>query len=213
MGKNEDDKKKREELARLILDEGLTLAEASRRVKLSGSYAAKVRKGIEAPKHKAGRKRKTTLEEIENKIDGYFNSFSDEYLTDKDGNYIIGKNGQPVMKNPKEPTVTGLALACGYLSVESFNAAILTGGKIAQTLLRAKSFVTEHYEQKLHQPGCQGAIFVLEHQAGWRSPIEINQNTKVKVDNKMADDLLEMANGFLSKFGKPKENTDDTDQT
>lgn len=212
MSKLEDDKKKREEFARLILDEGLTMAEASRRVKLSGSYAAKVKKGIEAPQHKAGRKRKRSLEEYEALIDEYFNSFSDEYLTDKDGNYVISKNGQPVMKNPKAPTVTGLALACGYLSVETLNAAIMTGGKIAQVLLRAKSFVIENYEQKLHQPGCQGSIFALENQAGWKKPLEINQNTNVKVENKMTDDLLEMANNFLSKFGNC-EDADDSDKT
>ena len=215
MNKLENDKIKREEFARLILEEELTIAEASRRVKLSGSYMSKVKQGIETPKHRAGRKRKRSLEEIQNSIDDYFDSFSDEYLTDKDGDYILGKNGQPVLKDPKQPTVTGLALACGYLSVESFNAAIMTGGKIAQCLLRAKSFVAEYYEQKLHQPGCQGAIFALEIQSGWRKPIEINQNTKadVKVENKMTDELLETVNGFLSKFGKPREEeTNDTDE-
>lgn len=210
MGKTEDDKKKREEFARLILDEGLTMAEASRRVKLSGSYAAKVKKGIEAPQHRAGRKRKRSLEEYENLIDEYFASFSDEYLTDNDGNYILSKSGQPVLKNPKQPTVTGLALACGYLSVETFNAAILTGGKIAQVLLRAKSFVIENYEQKLHQPGCQGSIFALENQAGWKKPLEIKQENSFRVENKMTDDLLEMANEFLSKFGDEQNDSDES---
>ena len=110
------------------------------------------------------------------------------------------------MKDPRQPTVTGLALACGYLSVETFNAAIMTGGKVAQVLLRAKSYVIENYEQKLHQPGCQGSMFALENQAGWKKPLEINQNTNVKVDNKMTDELLEMATGFLNKF---KEDADD----
>lgn len=212
MAKKDDEKCKREEFARLILEEGLTLAEAARRVKLAGSYSYKLRQGLESPRHRAGRRRRNSIEETQQAIDEYFRTRQPEYLTDSEGNYVRTKSGDPVIKNLNAPTVTGLALACGYLSVESFNNAILSGNKLAQVLLRAKSLVTESYEQKLHMPGCQGSIFALENQAGWRKPIEISQTSRVKVENRMADELLDMASAFLDKFGHPKETADDTDQ-
>ena len=55
-------------------------------------------------------------EEIEEKIDAYFQKCEGEILKDEDGNTIFNKFGNPIIINQHPPTVTGLALALGFTS-------------------------------------------------------------------------------------------------
>ena len=55
-------------------------------------------------------------QEMQKKIDEYFEACKGRVLTGDDGEPICNKFGQPVMVDQKPPTITGLALALGFTS-------------------------------------------------------------------------------------------------
>lgn len=108
-------------------------------------------------------------EEIEEKIEQYFNECEGEALLDDDGEQVVNKYGYPCyIKAPKPPTVTGLALALGFSTRQGL---LNYQGKkeFLDTITRAKSKVEEYAERRLFdRDGSNGAQFSLRNNfKGW----------------------------------------------
>lgn len=61
----------------------------------------------------------TSVVEIEDKIEQYFENCKGYPLTDSKGKQIFNKFGSPIFVDVHPPTVTGLALALGFNSRQS----------------------------------------------------------------------------------------------
>lgn len=110
-----------------------------------------------------------TKEEMQEKIDAYFESCEGELLLDEAGNPVCApKVGLVYIKPPKPPTVTGLALALGFASRQSL---LEYQGKaeFADTVTRAKSRIEEYAEARLFdRDGVNGAKFsLINNFRGW----------------------------------------------
>lgn len=109
-----------------------------------------------------------TADEMQAKIDEYFDSCAGTVLTDAEGAPILNKNGQPIVINVKPPTITGLALAIGFTSRQAL---LNYQGKkgFIDTITRAKSRVEKYAEERLYdKEGCNGAKFSLANNFnGW----------------------------------------------
>lgn len=123
-----------------------------------------------AAKNVGGRPPKYTCkEEIEEKIDAYFEECAGEVLKDDNGTPVLNKWGQPIIINQKPPTVTGLALALGFstrLSLLNYQGK----AEFMNTITRAKSMVEAYTEQRLFdRDGSNGAQFSLRNNfKAWR---------------------------------------------
>lgn len=109
-------------------------------------------------------------EEIQEKIDKYFEECEGKVLEDKDGNPILNKYGGVIIMGSKPPTVTGLALALGFTSRQ----ALLNyqdKEEFVDTITRAKSRVEQYAEERLFdRDGSHGAQFSLRNNfKGWKS--------------------------------------------
>ena len=107
-------------------------------------------------------------EEIEEKIDAYFQKCEGEILKDEDGNTIFNKFGNPIIINQHPPTVTGLALALGFTS--RLDLLRYQGKKeFCNTITRAKTMVEAYTEERLFdRDGSNGAQFSLRNNfSGW----------------------------------------------
>ena len=109
-------------------------------------------------------------EEIQEKIDKYFEECEGKVLEDKDGNPILNKYGGVIIMESKPPTVTGLALALGFTSRQAL---LNYQGKeeFVDTITRAKSRVEQYAEERLFdRDGSHGAQFSLRNNfKGWKS--------------------------------------------
>lgn len=144
----------------------------------------------EKNKKRVGRPPKyTSKEEIQGKIDTYFKDCEGEVLKDKEGNIVFTSRGDIVYtKEPKPPTITGLALALGFATRGDL---LRYQGKkeFSDTITRAKSFVEEYTERRLFdRNGVQGAYndndgffskvgaigvkIGLEWGGNWTSPVD-----------------------------------------
>lgn len=108
-----------------------------------------------------------TKEEMQIKIDEYFDCCKGEYLKNEDGEFVLNKFGEPVMINVKVPTVTGLALALGFNSRRSL-LDYSVKKEFLHTVARAKSRVEEYAESRLFdRDGARGAEFSLRCNFKW----------------------------------------------
>jgi hypothetical protein len=109
-----------------------------------------------------------TPEEMQKKIDEYFELCKGEPLCDKEGNVLTDKYGSPVIVGARPLTVTGLALALGFTSRQ----ALLNyqeKDEFVDTITRAKSIVEQYAEERLFdKEGANGAKFSLTNNfKGW----------------------------------------------
>lgn len=117
-------------------------------------------------------------EEIEEKIEAYFKKCEGEILKDTAGEPILDKFRQPVIINQRPPTVTGLALALGFLSRQAL---LNYQGKkeFNDTITRAKTMIEAYTEERLFdRDGSNGAQFSLRNNfKGWndKQPSELDQ--------------------------------------
>lgn len=113
-------------------------------------------------------------EEIQEKIDAYFEECKGKILTDNDGNIITDKYGEAVYIDKKPLTITGLALALGFNSRQSL---LNYQGKeeFVDTITRAKAKVEQYAEERLFDKnGANGAKFSLANNfEGWKEKQEI----------------------------------------
>lgn len=132
---------------------------------------------------KAGRPPKyKTKEEIQEKIDAYFESCKGELLYDSDGNPMLDKWGNPIIVGAKPLTITGLALALGFTS----RRALLNyqdKEEFVHTITRAKARVEQYAEERLFdKDGANGAKFSLANNFdGWREKQQIEADVKSTV--------------------------------
>ena len=103
-----------------------------------------------------------TVEEMQEKIDKYFESCKGKVWLDEKGYPLMNPKGYVMyMIEPKPPTVTGLALALGFASRQ----ALLNyqhKDEFNDTITRAKSRVEEYAETRLFdKEGSNGAKFSL----------------------------------------------------
>lgn len=118
----------------------------------------------------AGRPPKyTSRDEVDRKIDEYFESRKGEVALDDDGKPVFNKYGEPCyIKPPRPPTITGIALYLGFNSKQT----LYEYGKkdeFADSILRARSKVEEYAEERLYdKDGQRGAEFNLRCNFGWK---------------------------------------------
>lgn len=121
--------------------------------------------------------------EIQTKIDNYFEKCNGELLTDKAGNFVLDKNGNPVRIGARPPTITGLALALGFNSRQSL-LNYQAKKEFVDTITRAKARVEQYTEERLFdKDGANGAKFSLANNfKGWKDEKKIEADVKNEVN-------------------------------
>ena len=121
-----------------------------------------------------------TPEEMQAKIDAYFEACDGEYITDNDGNLMTDKHGHPVKTKPRPYTITGLALALGFTTRQSL---LNYEGdeKFLDTVRKAKAKVEQYAEERLFdRDGANGAKFNLSNNfKGWSEKQQIDSNVNL----------------------------------
>lgn len=127
-----------------------------------------------------------TVEEMQEKIDQYFEACEGKLMLDEDGEPTLDKYGNEIYIGRKPPTVTGLALALGF---NTRQALLNYQAKKAfvDTVTRAKSRIEEYAEMRLFdRDGVNGAKFSLTYNfKGWQG----NAGT-TEQDQKIENNLL-----------------------
>ena len=122
-----------------------------------------------------------TPEEMQTRIDAYFDACMGEYITDDDGNLMTDKHGHPVKTKERPLTITGLALALGFTSRQAL---LNYEGKeeFVDTIKRAKAKVEQYAEERLFdKDGVNGAKFNLSNNfKGWSEKQQIDSNIKTQ---------------------------------
>lgn len=116
-----------------------------------------------------------SAEEIQEKIDAYFEECKGRVLTDENGELIRDKYGLPVIVESRPPTITGLALALGFTSRQAL-LNYQAKDEFVDTITRAKSRVECYAEERLFdKDGANGAKFNLANNfEGWKEKKEID---------------------------------------
>ena len=116
-----------------------------------------------------------TAEEIQEKIDAYFEECKGRVLTDDEGEMIRDKNGIPIFIDVRPPTITGLALALGFTSRQAL-LNYQAKEEFVDTITRAKAKVEQYAEERLFdKDGANGSKFSLANNfKGWKEKQDIN---------------------------------------
>lgn len=132
-----------------------------------------------------------TAEEMQEKIDAYFEECKGRTLTDDEGNIMTDKYGCPIVVDARPLTITGLALALGFNSRQALlNYQIKD--EFHDTILRAKAKVECYAEERLFdKDGANGAKFSLANNFdGWKEKqqIEAEVNSEMTINIELSDD-------------------------
>lgn len=133
-----------------------------------------------------------TAEELEEKIEEYFESCGPVILKDSEGNAVTNeKTGAPVMVEYKHPTMTGLALWLGFSGRKALHD-YKCKKQLSNAITRARARIEEHAEQMLYDSKtAKGAEFNLKVNFGWSAEETVNIKTdKAQVDAKGAEEAL-----------------------
>lgn len=126
-----------------------------------------------------GRKPKfTSPEQMQEKIEAYFADCEGTPLKDDNGQIVCNKYGDPVIVGAKPRTVTGLALALGFLSRRALldYQAKPAYKEIIET---AKLRIENYSETRLFdKDGVNGAKFTLQNNFGWNLEKEASDEGK-----------------------------------
>lgn len=119
-----------------------------------------------------------SVEEMQKKIDEYFEWCEGTQLFTEDGKPFLDRNGKPVFVNVHPPTITGLALGLGFTTRMSL---LNYEGKpeFVDTIKQAKSRVERYAEERLFdRDGQRGSEFSLKNNfKGWDSDKRQNEVT------------------------------------
>ena len=149
----------------------------------------KKKAGGRPPKYK-------NVEEIEKKIDEYFEECKGEVIKNDDGEPVLNKYGMPVIINSRPPTVTGLALALGFTSRQAL-LNYQSKKEFVDTITRAKSRVEQYTEERLFdKDGAAGAKFSLSNNfKGWDEKQDIKVTGSLESEKTKLDDLIRQMRG------------------
>jgi hypothetical protein len=132
-----------------------------------------------------------TVEEIQEKIDKYFEECEGVVLNNENGEVVLNKYGDPVIVGRKPLTITGLALALGFNSRQ----ALLNyqdKPEFNDTITRAKAKVEQYAEERLFdKDGSNGAKFSLSNNfKGWaeKQQIEADVKNDISINVELVDD-------------------------
>ena len=121
----------------------------------------------------ARKPRYESVEQLEEKIEAYFESCKGEILRDEDGHIVFNqKDGTPVWVGRKPPTIPGLALALGFSSKQSlYN--YKARKEFMDSISRAQTRVEQYTAERLFDRDSQrGAQFALEYAFRYRRDAE-----------------------------------------
>lgn len=123
-----------------------------------------------------------TVEEMQEKIDEYFESCKGNILYDAEGQPMRDKYGLPIIYGAKPLTITGLALALGFTSRQAL-LNYQAKKDFVDTVTRAKAIVEEYAESRLYdKDGANGAKFSLANNFdGWKEKQQIEADVKNEV--------------------------------
>lgn len=133
----------------------------------------------------------TSVEEMQEKIDAYFEECEGVIMKDEEGNPLLNKYGQPIIYGAKPLTITGLALALGFNTRQSL---LNYEGKdeFLDTIKKAKSKVEQYAEERLFdKDGSNGAKFSLSNNfKGWaeKQQIEADVKNDISINVELVDD-------------------------
>ena len=132
-----------------------------------------------------------TVEEMQEKIDAYFEECKGKVHTDENGVVVTDKYGIPIIVDARPPTITGLALALGFTS----RRALLNyqeKDEFFHTVTRAKAKVEQYAEERLFdKDGANGAKFSLANNfEGWKEKqqIEADVKSEMTINVELVDD-------------------------
>ena len=132
-----------------------------------------------------------TVEEIQEKIDSYFEECEGRLLKDSEGDVMTDKYGYPIRVDSRPPTITGLALALGFTSRQAL-LNYQAKAKFVDTITRAKAKVEQYAEERLFdKDGANGAKFSLANNfEGWKEKqqIEADVTSEVTISIELSDD-------------------------
>ena len=132
-----------------------------------------------------------TKEEIQEKIDAYFEECKGRVLRNDDDSIARDKYGLPVIVDARPPTITGLALALGFTSRQAL-LNYQAKDEFVDTITRAKSRVECYAEERLYdKDGANGAKFNLANNfEGWKEKkeIEADVSSSVTINVSLVDD-------------------------
>lgn len=132
-----------------------------------------------------------TAEEMQVKIDEYFESCKGEPIYNELGQPILDKNMQPILLGKRPLTITGLALALGFTSRQAL-LNYQAKDEFVDTIMRAKAKVECYAEERLYdKDGANGAKFSLANNFdGWREKKEIKADVEsaVTINVELVDD-------------------------
>lgn len=133
----------------------------------------------------------TSAEEMQEKIDAYFKECEGKIMTDEEGKPLLNKYGQPIIYGAKPLTITGLALALGFVSRQSL-LNYEAKDEFFDTIKRAKARVEEYAESRLFdKDGSNGAKFSLSNNfKGWaeKQQIEADVKNDISINVELVDD-------------------------
>lgn len=131
-----------------------------------------------------------SVEEMQEKIDAYFEACKGEVVYDAEGNPLLNKYGEIVLKGVKPLTITGLALALGFTSRQAL-LNYQNKPEFVDTITRAKAVVEQYAEERLFdKDGANGAKFSLSNNfKGWneKQVIEADINS-VNINVELIED-------------------------
>ena len=132
-----------------------------------------------------------TKEEMQEKIDAYFEECKGEPLLDEEGKPALTKSGCPIIIGARPLTITGLALALGFNSRQAL-LNYQAKDEFHDTILRAKAKVECYAEERLFdKDGANGAKFSLANNFdGWKEKqqIEADINSEMTINIELVDD-------------------------
>lgn len=133
-----------------------------------------------------------SAEEMQEKIDAYFESCEPELLRDGDGTPMLNKNGEPVYVGGRPMTIQGLALALGFTSRQSL-LNYKAKREFVDTVTRARLRVEQYAAERLFDRDAQrGAQFTLAYGFGYARDAEDGksretQGVKIEIDRELEE--------------------------
>lgn len=132
-----------------------------------------------------------TPEEMQERIDAYFEECKGEALTGSDGMPLFAKDGSIIRVGVRPLTITGLALALGFNSRQAL-LNYQAKEEFYDTIMRAKAKVECYAEERLFdKDGANGAKFSLANNFdGWREKQQIEAEVKAEttINIELVDD-------------------------